>query len=1413
MRSVSTGSHFVDLTADGPRGNASNSAAFVSNQRQSNGPRDIIDIDDEDGERPAKKAKITGSSLRASPEYLQDSDDEYTSAVVGTRALDAAHVVRPGSPLGPPPKSNAAASHIGSSKPNKLALRKADGIHPPPMATRLPPPKNVADFSPWTGHHPEDVMNEQVVKTGYYDKGPTVTQNESNSARHTIWPNLSQKNNIGLQTLSHLFTQVLEKRQAMGRCTAPSSFKPPPRVTVTDTKREAWLRDLADLNVPLRKQSRTIPHGIRGKLLMEQCLGKNIPLQRAVWLAKCVGANELRAFRRKGVPGPAAASGESKWVHEWTVHVEQFLDSIVAMAGSEGWQSKINYAIKLATAFYSEHLLDTEHYLDWVVTSFASSTMERLPFWIIVVQIYWKDLVGFTKRGRCLAEAILERLLNITNSTGRHHDELKARLQKLVAVLAVTNRGCLVLPKTWEKYKHLLTPQAAAPTGIETTASNIFKRNERLAAPLRNSFDNARSPLVQLYRMLDSIALTVDIEDIASRASALMPDTSNLIAALLDWVSTPYRHGLARVYLIASIIARLHADGNETDEAILQYIGKPKTVLMKADHIHKIVAELVRLNAFSVGRYLQWLITSGALSAGSSYLATSLLPAIPTSAVPRNLQNLRRTLANRAGLAVDEEAAAEHAILTINDGVTRDEATHVELPTRMNTMAISQLSEWVVTKADTMGQDDTLSVNVFCTFRDVLENLQDASALAQLAEKAMGIDSTPLLAAVVDTVNSNAEVFAALGRFDSLLDILVERYRTLRTQQPLDRTFIVALSSLMSRIPGKASVVTLLAHDLTFCEQQQALAVCSPASDNIMGMHASNLDSDDDIDAVFASGNTMDEQLMRRVFARIAVRAEKPSAYGDETSSRLSGWVNQLRSVDVAAFDKLVREYLQVNTASRAEALHVVSTLIASGCLGMAAAISSAAASSTQQAASTALKLATSPSAVNPGWPLSEQYRYRLQQHRFCAEQTSAITSILGKALEYAEFGADDENIHEILIDLGAKHPGSILRAFTGVAQSQIQIINAGRLSKALLRRGFPESSDNFDLEPATLISSADPLSVPFCVNFLRYSYGRCPGRGAPADDMLKHALRGAVMIQSPVWPQLLAAADRDTLGTIHAWAVDRLLSSSETPSNDDNEKSLPISRYIEIADATYSAIKHDDDAHAVGSIADKLTALAIAEQNDTAVGSDAAAMASPSDDTLEVLIHLCILHLSQRTESEGSRQARSKLVAALCGLLVLPNMQMRHSTLQLIFDVASGYVETLPEEAVAALVLHFNTTSAPDARIRSLLGNAATPDAWLALSSKVQPPGSQQQRLLSKQPSQSQIAGPSGMQPTTRATQPGQQQHKSASQQRQEARTPIERRNTAYPLRRWEVISDPTPVMGENDTSLSLGLFGARKV
>ena len=199
-----------------------------------------------------------------------------------------------------------------------------------------------ADFYPWRGGHPEDQFSDNIIRIGYFDKAPAQPTQEAASAKAALFPALKHK--TGLHALSTVLTGVLNQRRHIGQISSPSTFKPPPRVTLTDTKREVWLKDLANPTIPLRRLSRTIPHGIRGRVLLDQCLNKNVPTDRAVWLAKCVGANEIRAFKRKGVNNTFVMGGEVKWIRDWTLCVEQFLEAVIGAFTEEDWKAKVTYA-------------------------------------------------------------------------------------------------------------------------------------------------------------------------------------------------------------------------------------------------------------------------------------------------------------------------------------------------------------------------------------------------------------------------------------------------------------------------------------------------------------------------------------------------------------------------------------------------------------------------------------------------------------------------------------------------------------------------------------------------------------------------------------------------------------------------------------------------------------------------------------------------------------------------------------------------------------------------------------------------------------------------------------------------------------------------------------------------------------
>lgn len=508
---------------------------------------------------------------------------------------------------------------------------RAHGLKPPARASRLPHAKT-ADFFPWSGEHAEDVLNEQVVKSGFADKAPVSNQSEFNTARPTTWPLLKAKS--GLHLLSSLFVQVLEKRQALGRCTAPSTFKPPPRVTLTDTKREAWLRDLASPNVPLRKLSRTIPHGIRGKVLLDQCISKAIPTPRAVWLAKCVGANEIRACKRKGISGTAALGGEAKWIREWTVFVEQFLQATVTSCGRPDWQSKMGYAIRLTACFYQEHLLDADHYLDWVLSSLEQSSNEHLPVWIVITQIYWKAFVCQRRRGRRLADAVLLHLYDFLESPEKStNQQLVVRLQNLLLTLAVSHRGCLIGARSWGKYKAVF--EHVYSTGLSSSQIGAMQSvtfgNNRLAASTISSPSSVRSTRLLFFDALDSAGLTVDFQLLTATLYAHMPNIRTATTSLLEWAASTQRAGPARVYLAARMLRYWKTIGHDIDVGVLHALSTsvfPNDV--DRDLLHKVVAELVRSADVSFGRYIQWLISTGALSGQNvsctlAMLATVLL--------------------------------------------------------------------------------------------------------------------------------------------------------------------------------------------------------------------------------------------------------------------------------------------------------------------------------------------------------------------------------------------------------------------------------------------------------------------------------------------------------------------------------------------------------------------------------------------------------------------------------------------------------------------------------------------------------------------------------------------------------------------------------------------------------------------
>ncbi|THW65223.1 hypothetical protein D6D19_09354 [Aureobasidium pullulans] len=1356
---------------------------------------------------------------------------------------------------------------------------RANGLQPPAVATKLPKEK-AADFFPWTnieGKHPEDVLNEHLIKSGYSDKPAGASQTESNIARPHLWPSLKNKNGLGV--LSALFVQVLDKRASMRLCTAPSTFKPPPRVTLTDTKREAWLKDLANPDVPLRRLSRTIPHGIRGKVLLDHCITKDIPIARAVWLSKCVGANEIRAFKRKGVSGPAALAGELKWIKEWTVFVEQFVDSIISSCGQPGWSQKMNYAVRLGTHFYAEHLLDEEHYMDWILTSLKQSSSERLPVWILLTQIYWKHLISHRKRGHRLAEALLSHAKSLSSTPYGINLQLVTRLNQLISVLAVNHRGCLVLPKSWNDYKtYFASVKPSGRINMEADGlANVTRRNNRLSGATPQA--TSRTSRLRLLDILDSVGLDVQIDRIATQCESLGLDTRFVLVTVLEWATSKHRSGIARVYLAAQLIRFWSFAGFSADDAVL-------TMLEKARHdntveprlIYKLVSALARSGHFSVGRYLQWLISMGVLS-GSSAAANEaqLLLELPTAYLSSHIVNLRRTLLNRVGYHADAESREIENYKTVlsqhlggmslpSPGVPSHEPALTSKPVGAVKMAVAQwLCERVISPSFDSISDTSFNGNLaaFCLVRHTLEQFEDFPSLAKVIAAASNGSNPQILAATADTVNLNIEIFATMGFLPALVSQIYQQQRRLRSRQPLDRTFLLSLSGLVRRVPAGAMYGKTIDSELAMCEIQSSTVACSPASDSMAISHSGSLESDNDIDRVLTSGNTMDEQLMMRMFTTVADRSVK---MGSQGLSRASTWFAQLRSFDQTTFEQLVQRLVvrMAETVAPYEAVEsVVTSLVGSGCLKLDSFFqiwdkklntfkSTEPANASRLAMICARILIPSTSVMQN--QAAEAYRFKVAQNMFCLRNMGVVMRTIWLLLQLSpqsilsKIGNPlEEKVTALLRRYIVKDPKLVAQELVCRSNPMLAQNSVQPLLDSLLGLEPQEQHAKMSVidKVTKIVGSTTELSLPFSQLALQQISSILSGGNSLSEQdkaCLVRTLQTAIENTSSVWPQLLSALDKDLISHIHSWAGECVLEklSSIVAVDGSMEEEAAVRRYLKAVEAsslaasTQSAptnviVMLTEQLKRLGQLAEGINPLDPAQ-------SDKKARVSFG---IGVLLQLTTMQHHTIQDANALAQDLIPLMGVLCALLIHPKLQGQQPTLEYILDVASMISDDLSNEHMHTILRNLPPQARCIPRLRYLFGTHTSPDAWLSLASKVVPSAVQQNPTstplqtssspasANQSPSMLQRPWPVPARPGMPARPPSVPNTPTLSQahlQQQQAqqtrmsmgmgvnRGPVELKQTPYMLRRWELMPDPTPIMGANDTSLSLGLFQARK-
>lgn len=177
----------------------------------------------------------------------------------------------------------------------------------------------------------------------------------------------------------------------------------------------------------------------------------------------------------------------------------------------------------------------------------------------------------------------------------------------------------MILPNSWDMYKQLVSSALDLSNEAEKALfQSLAERNARVQRPKHSKQTTQRSPHQRIVRLLDSIRTAHDLSSVFGYLDAF-DDKAVLVFKLLEWLSTPFRHGLCRVYIGVRLLRKWKLAGVDIDSHILAFLSRGQNnQKLNMDQIYHVVSELVRSQTFSVGRYLQWIMARGVTNASPS---------------------------------------------------------------------------------------------------------------------------------------------------------------------------------------------------------------------------------------------------------------------------------------------------------------------------------------------------------------------------------------------------------------------------------------------------------------------------------------------------------------------------------------------------------------------------------------------------------------------------------------------------------------------------------------------------------------------------------------------------------------------------------------------------------------------------
>lgn len=618
--------------------------------------------------------------------------------------------------------------------------------------------------------------------------------------------------------------------------------------------------------------------------------------------------------------------------------------------------------------------------------------------WMLITQLYWKDLLKLRKYGRRLVTALISHhhLVGKTRTLPREKKKNTARLTPPSQIYSHPDRDILqpllqhlteclntlllssptnfVCPSTWSKYRDAL--KACLPPGDEARHNSfaaVNLRNEQLVAAANRSQPAARHILV---RLLDGTLQSPMPDELPAQCWGVSKDKKALAVALLEWCTSLYRPGLEKVYVTSRILQHWSTLGLDVTKAVEEFLDNDTCGEQKCKAtLYHALCELVRSGVFSVPHYLRWLINQGGLRnpedvAPDGPCPTRLLAEMPTHALTASERDLRSGMLSRASYSVADEAqnaelAKKHLRRAFGFPLDPADPLLQRKPLSMAKLTAkiasasralkAEIGYWLRSSfaASAAGEGDkqgaqapAVSPTLFHAVRAVLEAAEDFSMLGDVLKALTDHAGVDILAAISDTVSRHLFVFSALGVSAPLFRSLHQRFRAAVREQGIAlRPLLASLVALAPRIPGMEELASQLKRDLALSDRQNPVDVCSPVSDNMVArLQDDAAELHEEIEKLLAGGSSLDRNTMERLFQTVVQRLQGCWGTAAAKQRAYSSLLGRLRVFDTQHFDGLMAKWLLYlrTLGNRPSILRIFPLLVSVGCLDLGAILATA---------------------------------------------------------------------------------------------------------------------------------------------------------------------------------------------------------------------------------------------------------------------------------------------------------------------------------------------------------------------------------------------------------------------------------------------------------------------------------------